>query len=302
MILCGAGGPLPDPQRSAPCLILIAGDQTYLVDAGAAAATNMAVQQVQPGTLDAVFLTHFHSDHIDGLGQLGVMRWAGGGHTSPLPVYGPDGIGEVVAGLSQTYRLDSVYRAAHHGPEVTPPTGAGLMARSFAEPREGESAVVFEAGALRVTAFRVDHPPIKPAVGYRFDYQGRSVVVSGDTSQSENLERFATGADLLVHEALSPALMNIIGRPRAASETTNATDRGGRPDLPRDARRGRGVCLGRRRGHLSITMWSRPADPGPRVRLSRGGRRGLRRTGHLGRDGTTISLPAGTDDIRVIAD
>ncbi|MBJ19534.1 MAG: MBL fold metallo-hydrolase [bacterium] len=211
VILCGAGGPLPDPNRSGPCIVVIAGEHVYLVDAGSAAARGMVRVGVPPPLVEAVFLTHFHSDHFDGLGELGLLRWTGGGHKLPLPVFGAEGVAEITGGLNQAYRLDAVYRTAHHGPEVAPPTGAGFRPRSFAEPAEGEARVVFEEDGLRVTAFKVDHRPVSPAVGYRFDYKGRSVLVSGDTSKSANLERFAEGADLLVHEALSRELMGVVG-------------------------------------------------------------------------------------------
>jgi len=211
VVLCGAGGPLPDTVRSGPCVAIIAGEHLYLVDVGSGATRRLAQMSLQPGFVKGVFLTHFHSDHIDGLGELGTLRWVGGPNRLPLPVYGAEGVTEIVGGLNQAYRLDATYRTAHHGVEVAAPTGAGLRAMSFAEPPKGESTVVLEENGLRVTMFRVDHPPVSPAVGYRFDYGGRSVVVSGDTSKSENLERFAEGVDLLVHEALSPELMAVIG-------------------------------------------------------------------------------------------
>jgi len=170
VILCGAGGPLPDPNRSGPCVVVIAGEHIYLVDAGSAAARGLIRVGIQPALVETVFLTHFHSDHIDGLGELGMLRWTGGGHKLPLPVVGAEGVEEITGGLNQAYRLDAVYRTAHHGPELVPPTGAGFRSRSFAEPAEGEGEVVLEEDGLRVTMFKVDHPPISPAVGYRFDY------------------------------------------------------------------------------------------------------------------------------------
>ena len=112
VLVCGAGGPLPDPDRSAPCLAVIAGEQVVLVDVGGSAARNAAGMGLQPGWVDRIFLTHFHSDHIDGLGEFMTLRWAGGGHAQPLPVVGPTGVGEVVAGFNRAYAQDAVYRTA----------------------------------------------------------------------------------------------------------------------------------------------------------------------------------------------
>lgn len=303
-ILCGAGGPLPDPVRSAPCLAIVAGDDVYVVDTGSAAARNLMAQGIQPSRVEAVFLTHFHSDHIDGLGELAVLRWAGGSKTMPLPVYGAEGIAEITAGLNQAYRLDSVYRTAHHGVEVTPPSGAGVSPRPFAEPAPGSSPIVFEQDGLRVSVFRVDHDPVKPAVGYRFDYKGRSIVVSGDTSKSENLERFATGVDLLIHEALSPALMRIFEE--TAREVGNQSMAKIAQDVltyhatPVEAAESAAVVGAK---HL-LFYHVVPVMPIPGLAsvFLEGVDDVYEGPVTLGRDGTTLSLPSGSSQIRVIAE
>ncbi|MFW6093792.1 MAG: MBL fold metallo-hydrolase [Pseudomonadota bacterium] len=212
LILCGAGAPLPDPERSGPCAAVIAGDTVVVVDAGSGGATNLQRLGIVPGRIEALFLTHFHSDHIDGLGQMALLRWTTGRHEAPLPVHGPTGVAEVVAGFNAAYRLDAGYRTAHHGTEVAPPAGAGSTAHPFTTPPQGKAATVWRDGGLTVTAFAVPHEPATPAVGYRFDYRGRSLVISGDTASSQNLTRFATDADLLVHEALAPHLVGIMSR------------------------------------------------------------------------------------------
>ncbi len=210
--LCGTGSPLPNPNRAGACNIIIAGPHMFLVDAGEGAARNVALMGLPLAKLEAVFLTHFHSDHIDGMGPVMLMRWTGGPANAPLPVYGPKGVDQVIAGFNQAYAIDNSYRTAHHGPAIAPPAGSGASAQAFDLPDagKGDTAVVFDSDGLRVTAIRVDHGPVAPAVGYRFDYKGRSVVISGDTKKSAALIAGAKGADLLVHEALQPKLVGVM--------------------------------------------------------------------------------------------
>ena len=208
--LCGAGGPMPAPKASGPCVAVVAGQQLFLVDSGTNGPRNLQVLGYPVGRLSGVFLSHFHSDHIDGLGELATLRWATGNEITPLPVYGPEGVGKVVAGFNAAYSQDFIYRHAHHGDGVAPMSAAGMIAKPFTTPTDGDLTTVYEGGGLVVEALRVDHEPVSPAVGYRFTYGGRTMLISGDTAQSDNIKRFAEGIDLLVHEALSPELIGMM--------------------------------------------------------------------------------------------
>lgn len=218
LVLCGAGSPMPDPQRSGPCVAVIADGRVYVFDAGTGGVRNLIARGILPGQIAAVFLTHFHSDHIDGLGELMMLRWVGGPHTTPLPVWGPSGVEAVVAGFNAAYSQDVGYRVAHHGSALLAREGSGGIARPFSPPAVREAVTLLDEGELQIRAFTVSHPPIEPAVAYRVDYRGRSLVISGDTVKSDNLLHFARGADLLVHEALSPELVAVM---TAGAEAAN---------------------------------------------------------------------------------
>ena len=222
LYLCGTGSPLPDAGRAGPCAAVIAGRHIYVIDSGEGASRKLALGQVPISRVEGLLLTHFHSDHIDGIGPLMLLRWTQGTATSQLPVHGPEGVQAVVAGFNAAYATDNGYRVAHHGARIVPPGGAGGVAMPFAVPPvDGAPVVVLERDGLRITAFRVNHGPVDPAVGYRFDYKGRSIVISGDTAASPNIVRNARGADLLLHEALQPAMVAPMTRALAAHGQAN---------------------------------------------------------------------------------
>jgi ribonuclease Z len=212
--LCGTSSPLPNRERAGACTVVIAGKRLMVVDAGEGGARNISLMGIPNGKIERLFLTHFHSDHIDGLGPMMLLRWTGNAATAPLPVHGPKGVDDVIAGFNAAYAQDNGYRTAHHGADIAPPSGAG--AAPVPLELTDNATVVFNDDGLKITAFRVAHDPVTPAVGYRFDYEGRSVVVSGDTARSATLESAARGADLLIHDALQPKL---VGKITAAFES-----------------------------------------------------------------------------------
>lgn len=207
---CGTGSPLPDRSRAGPCLAVIADERVFVFDAGEGAAETLNLMGIRTSQIEAVFITHLHSDHFDGLGPLALQHWASGASRAPLVAYGPPGIDRVARGLNEAYAIDSGYRIAHHGDRVVPASGFGIAPRPLTLPDGADSAVVFDDGGVVITAFLVAHEPVVPAYGYRIDYGGRSLVVSGDTRRADAIARASEGADLLVHEALSPELVGLM--------------------------------------------------------------------------------------------
>ena len=222
VLLVGTGTPLPDVHRAGPSTMIAAGDRLFLVDAGVDSARNLQLWKVPLDRIEGVLITHLHSDHIGGLAEIRLQTWVAG-RSAPLKVYGPPGIERVVAGFNEAYAIDDSYRTKHHGVAMLPPAAAVLEAEPITIAANATTTAVFDELGLKVTAIRVKHEPANPAYGYRFDFSGRSVTVSGDTIYDEDLAHAAEGSDVLVHEALAPELVGIMhdellaaGRPRPA--------------------------------------------------------------------------------------
>jgi ribonuclease Z len=203
VITTGTGAPLPDQGRAGPQTVIVAGDQILVFDAGPGSTLNIELTPVDVGAIDALFLTHYHSDHIGDIGELMLKRWATSGQAQPLPIYGPPGVAKIVGGFEAAYLLDKQYRIDHHGEDAVPASGFGAEVHLFDLGTDlMSSEVIYQQGDVQVIAFNVDHAPIYPAVGYRINYKDRSVVITGDTVYTESLTHHTMGADLLVSEAL----------------------------------------------------------------------------------------------------
>jgi ribonuclease Z len=193
VILLGtAGGPTIDAQRLGISTLILAGPEKLLFDCGRGLTTGMARLAINPADVTKVFLTHLHSDHIVSLPELYLFPWASQGRAKPLLVWGPDGTRSMVKRLEDAFSFD-----IHIRRDVDERFSAEGIKVIASDIREG---VVYDANGVKVTAFLVDHGPIKPAFGYRVDYRGRSVVMSGDTKPSDNLVKFSQGVDVLIHE------------------------------------------------------------------------------------------------------
>jgi ribonuclease Z len=196
--------------RFGPNTLVEAGDQKLLFDAGRGALQRLTELGVQWQDVQGVFLTHLHSDHVVGFPDLWLTGWLiVPGRNVPLQVWGPRGTADMMFHLRQAYEYDVRIRIQNDGAS---PEGAALVAKDISE------GVIYEKGGVKVTAFEVDHAPVKPAFGYRIDYGGHSVVLSGDTRANENLIRHSKGVDLLVHEVFVPATLQRAGVPPARAK------------------------------------------------------------------------------------
>jgi ribonuclease Z len=193
VVLLGASaGPTVNAQRLGISTLVLAGSEKLLFDCGRSVTTGMARLAVNPADVTKVFLTHLHSDHIVGFPELYLFPWASLGRDKPVQVWGPEGTRSMIHHLQEAFAFDIHVR--RDVDERFPAEGIRVIATDI---REG---VVHEANGVKVTAFLVDHAPITPAFGYRVDYGGHSVVMSGDTRPSENLIKFSQHADVLIHE------------------------------------------------------------------------------------------------------
>ncbi len=193
--LLGTGSPSPVMERFGPSILVEAGEQKFLFDAGRGALQRLTQTNVKYREIQGVFFTHLHSDHVVGFPDLWLTGWLTGQRIAPLQVWGPKGTKKMMSNLEKAFEFDIKERISH---DTGSPAGVVIKAEDIKE------GVVFEKNGVKITAFEVDHAPVKPAFGYRIDYMGRSVVLSGDTRYSENLIRYSKGVDLLIHEVVSP--------------------------------------------------------------------------------------------------
>jgi ribonuclease Z len=303
--LCGTSGPLPIPGRAKACVAIQAAGNLYLVDVGPESVENLLTWRLPLANAKAVFITHFHSDHIGDLGEFNMQSWVAG-RQAALPVIGPKGIEEVVAGFNRAYAKDHEYRNAHHEHgAVRLPIAAGVMKPTAVtlpkpDPLGVATREVWSLDGLIVTAIAVEHSPAAPAFAYRFDYKGRSVVVSGDTRSFPPLAQSARGADVLIHEAQNEDMTHALagsleaaGQARLAAIMTNTVTYHTTPvqaaELARDAQVKTLVLTHLTQAGLPFytpEAFTRGMDAvrGPPWKLAE--------------DGMTIELPAGSDVIR----
>ncbi|BBZ03696.1 ribonuclease Z [Mycolicibacterium chitae] len=201
--LLGTGSPIPDPHRAGPATLVRTGGQTLLVDCGRGVLQRAAAVDVGANNLDALLLTHLHSDHITDLGDVIITRWVTtfDAQAAPLPIIGPPGTAEVVRATLEAFGFDIGYRIAHHDDLTEPPP---------LEVHEYTEGPVWDREPVRITAAPTDHRPVEPTLGFRVDCEGTAVVLAGDTVPCAGLDDLSAGADALVHTVIREDLVNQI--------------------------------------------------------------------------------------------
>ncbi len=201
VVLLGTGNPLPDAGRAGPSTLVRAGERAFVIDAGRAVCMRMVAAGLLPLMCDAVLLTHLHSDHICDLGDIVTTQWVMSPEARPLEVIGPPRTAEVVDGVRASLSPDIGYRLAHH---------ADLTWEPQVSVREISPGTIWDDGSVRITAAATDHRPVEPTLAYRFEHDGSSAVVAGDTLPCPGLDELCRGADVYVQTVLRDDLVSMV--------------------------------------------------------------------------------------------
>ena len=204
--VCGSRSPIPSPGRAETCMLVKAGEDMFVVDIGDGSASNLQSWNINFGDINAVLLTHLHSDHISDLPNLHQGAWIMAGRKDKLKVFGPEGVERVTKGIEMAYGLDYGFRHEHHGDDIAPKKYAGFNTQTI----DLNNPIIVDTGDLKISAFKVVHEPIEPSLGFKFEYKGRSLVITGDTSYAQSVIDNSMNVDVLFHEAQANHMVEVI--------------------------------------------------------------------------------------------
>ncbi len=204
LVVLGSGNPNPDPDHQGPGVAVVVGDQAYLVDFGVGIVRQAAAlspkyqgrfEALDAKNLDKAFLTHLHADHSMGLPDLILTPWIMG-REKPLKLWGPIGVQHMADNILEAYQEDIKYRI--YGLQPANNSGWQVQTHEIQEP-----GTIYRDELVIVEAIAVEHGTWPQCFAYKFTTADKVIVVSGDTKPTENLVKFAKGADILVHEVYS---------------------------------------------------------------------------------------------------
>ena len=221
VVLLGTGTPVPDPERSGPATAIVVDNSAYLVDFGPgvvrrakAAVFDRHVTALEPANLKVAFVTHLHSDHTAGYSDLILTGWTAGRRT-PLEVYGPTGLQSMTEHILLAYRIDIETRTAQGGDQRGNAEGWKVNSHEI------KPGVIYKDANVTVTAFPTQHA--MESYGFRFDTPDRSIVISGDTSPTEETIKACNGCDVLIHEVRTLELFSKLPEERRSFGAKNHT-------------------------------------------------------------------------------
>lgn len=198
--LLGTGTPRPSIERFGPATLIEYKNDKYLFDVGRGATLRLAQLGLNPSDINHLFFTHLHSDHITGYADFWLTGWIWQ-RKHRLNIYGPVGTSDFVRYVYEAHSKDIEYR---HTYSDLPTYNLQAISNDIDE------GIILNKNGVKITAFRVDHGGVIDAYGYKFETSNYSVVISGDTTFSGNLVKYAKETDLLIHElaAISPELLD----------------------------------------------------------------------------------------------
>lgn len=202
----GTGSPLPDPNRAGPSTLIEAAGTRLLVDAGRGVVMRLVAAGVLPTMLDAVLLTHLHSDHISDLNDVVTTHWVMNRTSSfRLHIYGPRGTKQMVDGLLAMLSADISYRIAHHedldyGPQL--------------EVHELDAPCELQIGSTQISVRHTSHQPVEPSIGYRIVHDGKAVAIAGDTLPCAGLDELCERAQIYVQTVIRSDFVLLVPNPR----------------------------------------------------------------------------------------
>ena len=205
-VVCGSRSPINDPNRAEACILVQAGDQIFIFDTGNGSAQNLHNWNMPWNRFEGIFYTHLHSDHISDIADFHQGTWINGQRSSKQKVFGPEGVQLLTDGIELAYTKDYFFRNEHHGDIIAPLNIVGFDTHTV----NLNNPVLIDNEDLKITAYSVSHDPVDPALGYRIDYKGRSISISGDTIYDKNLVNNSKDADVLFHESMSLEILDLI--------------------------------------------------------------------------------------------